>query len=93
MFSTQLSNIGNAKEQLFHVRRTFHLIENAETIKAYVQRIMQVAAMLNYGKPQILEVFRNTLPPHLYGILFPTDILRQAVETGKRIHVMKKLDI
>ena len=40
---------------------------------------------LGYGEPQILEVFKNTLPTKLYGILFPIEDLRQAVETAKRI--------
>ena len=36
--------------------------ENTETINAYVTHIRQVAALLVYGEPQILEVFKNTLP-------------------------------
>ena len=46
---------------------------------------MQVATLLGYGKPQILEVFKNTLSTKLYWVLFPIDDLRQAVETTKRI--------
>ena len=38
----------------------------AETIDAYVQRIRQVTAMLIYGEPQVLEVFRKTSSSHLY---------------------------
>ena len=37
------------------------------------------------GEPQILEVFKNTLPTKLYWVLFPIDDLRQVVETAKRI--------
>ena len=62
IFRTQVSKIGNTREQLFHAWRSFHLNEKAETIDAYVQRIREVAAMLNYGKPQILEVFKSILP-------------------------------
>ena len=51
----------------------------------YVTHIRQVAALLGYGEPQILEVFKNTLPTKLYLILFPINDLRQAVETAKRI--------
>ena len=49
-------------------------------------------AMLIYGEAKILEVFKNTLPSHLYWVLFPTDNLRQAVETGDRIITKEKLD-
>ena len=48
--------------------------------------------LLGYGEQQILEVFKNTLPTKLYWILFPTEDLRQAVETAKRILTMEKLD-
>ena len=48
--------------------------------------------LLGYGEPQILEVFKNTLPTKLYWILFPIEDLRQAVETAKRILTKEKLD-
>ena len=71
-----------------------HLLfnENAETIDSYVTQIRQVAALLGYGEPQILEVFKNTLPTKLYWILFPIEDLRQAVDTVKRILTKEKLD-
>ena len=43
--------------------------------------IRQVATLLGYGKPQVLEVFKNTLPTMLYCVLFPTEDLRLAVQT------------
>ena len=58
----------------------------------YVTQIRQVAALLGYGEPQILEAFKNTLPMKLYCILFPIGDLRQAVETAKRIMTKEKLD-
>ena len=58
---------------------------------AYVTHIRQVAALLDNGKPQILEVFKNTLPTKLYWILFPIEDLRQ-VEIAKRILTKEKLD-
>ena len=61
------------------------LMKNTETIDTYVAHLRQVAALLGYGKPQILAVFKNTLPTKLYWILFPIEDLRQAVETAKRI--------
>ena len=55
-------------------------------------RIRQVANLLGYGEPQILEVFKNTLPTKMYWILFPIEDLRQAVGTAKRILTKEKLD-
>ena len=55
-------------------------------------QIRQVATLLGYGKPQILEVLKNTLPTKLYWILFPIEDLRQAVDTAKRILTKEKLD-
>ena len=48
--------------------------------------------LLGFGEPQVLEVFKNTLPKKLYWILFPIEDLRQAVETAKRILTKEKLD-
>ena len=48
--------------------------------------------LLGYREPQVLEVFKNTLPTKLYWILFPIEDLRQAVETAKRILTKEKLD-
>ena len=92
LFRQQYSKIGNTREQLFHVWRSFNFNENTETIGAYVTRIGQVAALLGYGEPQILKLFKNTLPTKLYWILFPTEDLRQAVETAKSILTKEKLD-
>ena len=47
---------------------------------------------LGYGEPQIVEVFKNTLPTKLYWVLFPIDDLRQVVETTKRILMKEKID-
>ena len=49
-----------------HVWRSFHYDENAEMIDAYVNRIKQETILLNYDKPQILELFKNTLHSILY---------------------------
>ena len=59
---------------------------------AYVTHIRQVAALLGYGKPQVLEVFKNMLPMRLYWVLFPIEDLRLAVETAKRILTKEKID-
>ena len=55
-------------------------------------QIRQVAALLGYGEPHVLEVFKNTLPMKLYWILFPMEELRQAVETANRVLTKEKLD-
>ena len=62
LFRQQYSKIGNTREQLFHAWRSFNFDENTEAIDAYVTCIRQVATPLGYGKPQILEVFKNTIP-------------------------------
>ena len=71
LFRQQYSKIGNTREQLFHAWRSFNFDENTETIDAYVTHTRQVAALLGYGEPQIIEVFKNTLPTKLYGFCFP----------------------
>ena len=92
LFRQRYSKLGNTHEQLFHTWRSFTFDENTETIDSYVIRIIQVANLLGYGEPQILEVFKNTLPTKLYWILFPIEDLRQAVDTAKRILTKGKLD-
>ena len=92
MFRQRYSKLGNTYKQLFHARRSFSFAENTETIDSYVTRIRQVATLLGYGEPQILEEFKNTLPTKVYWILFPMEDLRQAVETAKRILTKEKLD-
>ena len=92
LFRQRYSKLGNTCEQLFHAWRSFSFDENTETIDSYVSRIRQVATLLGYEEPQILEVFKNALPSKLYWILFPIEHQRQAVETAKRILTKEKLD-
>ena len=75
LFRQQYSKIGETREQLFHTWRPFHCNENVKTVDAYVTHIRQVAMLLGYGEPQILEVFKNTLPNRLYWVLFPIEKL------------------
>ena len=44
----------------------FHFDKNTETIDAYVTCIRQVATLLGYEEPQILDIFKNILPTKLY---------------------------
>ena len=75
LFRQRYSKLGNTHEQLFHAWRSFTFDENAETIDSYVTHIRQVATLLGYGEPQILEVFKNTLPTKLYWFFFQWRIL------------------
>ena len=92
LISQRYSKLGSTCEQLFHAWISFNFNENTETIDSYVIQIRQEATLLGYGEPQILEVFKNTLPTKLYWILFPIEDLRQAVDTAKRILTKEKLD-
>ena len=92
LFRQRYSKLGKTHEQFFHVWRSLNFDENTETIDSYVMQIRQVATLLGYGEPQVLEVFKNTLPTKLYWILFPIEDLREAVETAKRILTKEKLD-
>ena len=67
-FRQQYSKIGNTGEQLFHAWRSFNFDENTETIDAYLTCIRQVATLLGYGEPQILQVFKNTLSTKLFWV-------------------------
>ena len=92
LFRQRYSKLGNTHVQLCYTWRSFTFDENTETIDFYVIWIRQVATLLGYREPQILEVFKNTLPTKLYWILFPIEDLRQAVDTAKRILTKEKLD-
>ena len=46
--------------------RSFNFDENTGTIDACVTYMRQVATLLGYGEPQIVKVFKNTLPTKLY---------------------------
>ena len=90
LFRQRYSKLGNTCEQ--YTWRSFTFDENTETIDSYVIWIRQVATLLGWGKPHVLEVFKNTLPTKLYWILFPIEDLRQAVDTAKRILTKEKLN-
>ena len=92
LFRQRYSKLGNTFEQLFHAWRSSTFNKNTKTLDSYVIQIRQVATLLGYGEPQILEVFKNTLPTNLYWILFPIEDLQQAVDTAKRILTKEKSD-
>ena len=91
-FQQQYSKFGNTREQYFHAWRSFHYDENTDTIYSYIYKVKQVDALLNYGDPQILELFKNTLLSRLYYMLYQIDDLRMAVETAQRLLTKEQID-
>ena len=77
---------------MFHAWRSFHYDENVETPEVNVLRIRQEVRLLGYGEPQVLEVFKNTVPNRLYWVLFPINNLCEALETAKRFLTKEKID-
>ena len=61
-------------------------------IDGYIQKVKQVAALLDYGEPQILELFKNTLPSRLYYMLYQINDLGVAVEMAKRLLTKEQKD-
>ena len=60
-FRRQYSKIGN-NESNYSMHGDHSTMMKIQTVEAYVSRIRQVVAMLGHGEPQILEVFKNTIP-------------------------------
>ena len=58
----------------------------------YVTCIRQVATLLGNVEPQVLEVFKNTLPIKLYWVLFPIGDLRLVLQIAERILTKEKID-
>ena len=61
-FRQQYSKNRQYKRAIISWWQSVNFDENAEILDAYVTHIRQVATHLGYGEPQILEVFKNTLP-------------------------------
>ena len=72
--------------------RSFQFDEAIDTIYGYIYKFNQVAALLDYGEPQILELLKNTLPSRLYCMLYHIDDLRIVVETAKRLLIKEQMD-
>ena len=66
--------------------------EATNMIDGYIQKVKQVAALLDYGEQQILELFKSTLPSRLYYMLYQIDDLRVVVETAKRLLTKEQMD-
>ena len=91
-FRQQYLRFGNTREQVFHVWGSFQYDEKTDTNDSYISKIKHMAALLNYGEPQILELLKNTLPIKLYWILLPINNLRDASDAAKRVLTKEKLD-
>ena len=91
-FRQQYSKFGNTREQYFHAWRSFQFDEATDMIDGYIQKVKQVEALLDYGEPQILELFKNTLPSRLYYMLYQINDLREAVEMAKRLLTKEQMD-
>ena len=87
-FRQQYSKFGNTRDAW----RSFQFDEAPDTIDGYIQKVKQVAALLDYGEPQILELFKNTLPSRLYYMLYKIDNLRVVVETSKGLLTKEQMD-
>ena len=91
-FRQQYSKFGNTREQYFHIWRSFQFDEATDTIDGYIYKVKQVAALLDYGDLQILQLFKNTLPIRLYYLLYHIDNLNAAIQTAKQILTKEKID-
>ena len=56
-FRQQYSKIGNIREQLFQLWRSFHFDENTETLDAYVTHIRLVATLYRLRKTTDIRGF------------------------------------
>ena len=61
-------------------------------IHAYVNRIKQVAILLNYDAPQILELFKTPYLAEYIGFYFAINNLGEAVDAVKRVLTKEKID-
>ena len=55
-------------------------------------KLSKVTALLDYGEPHILELFKNTLASRLYYLLCQRGSLNAMIKTAKRILTKEKID-
>ena len=91
-FRQQYSKFGSTREQYFHAWRFFQFDKATNTTYGYIHKVTQVAALLDFGEPQILELFKNTLPSRFYCMLYQINDLRVVVETAKRLLIKEQMD-
>ena len=69
-FREQYSKFGSSREQCFHVWRSLRYDQNEDTIDSYILKVKQVASLLNYGEPEILELFKTHCQASCIGYYF-----------------------
>ena len=70
-FRQQYNKIGNTREPLSHAWKLFHFSENTEMLDSYVICIRQLATLVVYGEPQVLEVFKIHFLQDYIGYYYP----------------------
>ena len=70
-FRQKYSKFVNTTEQYFHVWRSFQFDEATDTIDRYIHKVKQVAALLDYGEPQILELFKKHITQRIILLAVP----------------------
>ena len=70
-FRQQYSKFGNTREQYFHVWRSFQFDEATDTIDGYFHKVKQVAALLDYGEPQILVIVQKHITQQIVLPVIP----------------------
>ena len=74
------------------MKASLQQINNSVPEKNNFYKQVVVATLLDYGEPQILELFKNTLPSRLYYFCYQVDNLNAVIETAKRILTKEKID-
>ena len=89
---SNIQNLAVQRNSIFMCGDLFTMMKIQTRLDSYILKVKQVTSLLNYGEPEILELFKNTLPNKLYWILFPINNLREAVYTAKRVLNKEKLE-
>ena len=72
--------------------RSFQFDEATNTIDGYIQKVKQVAALLDYGSTTNLRITQKTLPSRLYYMVYQIENLRVVVETAKKLLTKEQMD-
>ena len=91
-FRQKFSKHGNNRDQYYQMWRNFHFDESVDDIDSYVTRVKQIAVLLNYGDPEMLELLRNTLQSRLYYLIYRENNLEEVIEIAKTVLTKEKLE-
>ena len=56
---SNIQNLAVQENNISTYGRSFRYDENEDTIDSYILKVKQVASLLNYGEPEILELFKK----------------------------------